>query len=527
MESQVGVLALRVRTHADRSDAVRLEAERFTRRVLERCDALLETRAPARVLLMRSFDLSIRIAERRLGDWHEIEACARDVVDSVEQRAQAQTARAAEGSERDRDLVVFESDAQWRSAYVETLAAGTEPSEWYFEALRAEGPPLDLLATLETQALLRVLAVMDDRGSLLPMLAALTTPVLERLAARLGRGASPPDAIETTASQTLEERLATLRPSARPGEVWVQLAVTDYRQHGTVSSGTQPSRSIFECAYGGVFYFLSLVAELSIAEALWRACCPEAPFLAAIARALIGSCAPDSIEVRTFGGDASHAAQAVSREQHQEIASTVLVALVDALPRRGLSAWPEVCVRLIAVPAGRLIVAQDMLTLQVVFAAPAGDPDETVGALEFFLGAWPLSAPAPRAERGLVTLDRRGRLRPLAAARVADPLIVEGTTIDDTAVLTHATGSLAQVFLARVGIDAGTDPAAALRHLLAIPASLVFEADTLTVRLSSDHLDIRVRRAGLDRDPGWIPWLQRRVRFEYVDPSPGASSRTP
>jgi hypothetical protein len=29
-------------------------------------------------------------------------------------------------------------------------------------------------------------------------------------------------------------------------------------------------------------------------------------------------------------------------------------------------------------------------------------------------------------------------------------------------------------------------------------------------------VDIRVRRAGLDIDPGWTPWLLRVIHFHYV-----------
>jgi hypothetical protein len=36
----------------------------------------------------------------------------------------------------------------------------------------------------------------------------------------------------------------------------------------------------------------------------------------------------------------------------------------------------------------------------------------------------------------------------------------------------------------------------------------------VTFRLS--RADIRVRRAGLDLDPGWTPWLGRVVHFHYV-----------
>jgi hypothetical protein len=38
----------------------------------------------------------------------------------------------------------------------------------------------------------------------------------------------------------------------------------------------------------------------------------------------------------------------------------------------------------------------------------------------------------------------------------------------------------------------------------------------LNVSLSIDDADVRIRKAGLDLDPGWLPWFGRVVRFHYV-----------
>jgi hypothetical protein len=38
----------------------------------------------------------------------------------------------------------------------------------------------------------------------------------------------------------------------------------------------------------------------------------------------------------------------------------------------------------------------------------------------------------------------------------------------------------------------------------------------LDVSLPLEEADIRVRRAGLDLDPGWVPWFGRVVRFHYL-----------
>ncbi len=36
-----------------------------------------------------------------------------------------------------------------------------------------------------------------------------------------------------------------------------------------------------------------------------------------------------------------------------------------------------------------------------------------------------------------------------------------------------------------------------------------------TARQRPISVDLAVRRAGLDRDPGWVPWLEKRVRFAF------------
>lgn len=47
------------------------------------------------------------------------------------------------------------------------------------------------------------------------------------------------------------------------------------------------------------------------------------------------------------------------------------------------------------------------------------------------------------------------------------------------------------------------------------PALLRWSATHLHVQMDLQHADIRVRRQGLDIDPGWLPWLGRVVTFGY------------
>src|SRR5205085_9562644 len=107
------------------------------------------------VVLMRELDLSIRIPELALGDAEQIEACAHDVVRFVVHRAGAGTPAALSPPPPHDDVIVFASDAHWRAAYVATVAGAGRPSAWYFDALRAEGSPQELVTTADLPALLQ------------------------------------------------------------------------------------------------------------------------------------------------------------------------------------------------------------------------------------------------------------------------------------------------------------------------------------------------------------------------------------
>jgi hypothetical protein len=38
----------------------------------------------------------------------------------------------------------------------------------------------------------------------------------------------------------------------------------------------------------------------------------------------------------------------------------------------------------------------------------------------------------------------------------------------------------------------------------------------IDISLQLDEADVRIRRIGLDLDPGWLPWFGRVVRFHYA-----------
>jgi len=57
---------------------------------------------------------------------------------------------------------------------------------------------------------------------------------------------------------------------------------------------------------------------------------------------------------------------------------------------------------------------------------------------------------------------------------------------------------------------------ALLRFVTRRRAEIVFDPAWIEARLALDELSTEIRRAGLDLDPGWLPWLSAVVRFVYV-----------
>jgi hypothetical protein len=57
-----------------------------------------------------------------------------------------------------------------------------------------------------------------------------------------------------------------------------------------------------------------------------------------------------------------------------------------------------------------------------------------------------------------------------------------------------------------------------LRDSVTRPGLFSVNGTDLDVSLPLDQADVRIRKAGLDLDPGWLPWFGRVVRFHYLYP---------
>jgi hypothetical protein len=77
----------------------------------------------------------------------------------------------------------------------------------------------------------------------------------------------------------------------------------------------------------------------------------------------------------------------------------------------------------------------------------------------------------------------------------------------------HAPGALRRAYGGNpFAADAAND---ALCRLLLRPGRLVREEGAATLVWPLDAADLALRRAGWDIDPGWVPWLGRRIAFRY------------
>jgi hypothetical protein len=68
---------------------------------------------------------------------------------------------------------------------------------------------------------------------------------------------------------------------------------------------------------------------------------------------------------------------------------------------------------------------------------------------------------------------------------------------------------------------------AGLKEIIARPGRILLSRADLDVTLPLDSADLRLRRAGLDLDPCWLPWFGRVVRFHYHAQPPNVRPRRP
>jgi hypothetical protein len=174
----------------------------------------------------------------------------------------------------------------------------------------------------------------------------------------------------------------------------------------------------------------------------------------------------------------SESRQEVRRQTTTEFGG--LLYLVNLVERLGL---PETIIR-----DDRLSARGLRWVLSQLGSALAGIPPHDPAALAFaglLPGARPPAAMGPPADAS-----------ELSAIREFQTAVVEGL---------------------RTALDRREEPEAALLDLVCRRrAEIVGDPGWIEARFSLDDISLDVRRAGLDRDPGWVPWLGVVVRFSYA-----------
>lgn len=556
MQHRVDTLRLTVHSPPGRDDPAVQLAERFVRQVLEQFGEIVEARSPGRVVLIRQIALRWSLSETELADAAEAARRAGDLADAV----QAQSG----GSSHATDTVaVFLDEAAWLAAYLRRRAAGGG-SEWFHAAWReAEREGEAGASPWRRETVVAALARISASDGLPDTLARLPRPTVAALVEALGIGAralaatTPGDALTRTGGASAAPGHGFAAGSAEPDEkadvdgrgepapnvdrpaptgpppagvadedatLIAEVAAVHRRTDWPVPAALQASSGLEErggsvaTRFGGLFYLMSLALELGIAELLWKACLPEGLILAHAAALLLGPDPEGDPAPAMFGGVLGRELlewPAVSSEQQAEVSVELVAATAVALPRYGAVPSPEVVLDFAPSPAGQMLAGFSGGPL-ALFAWPAHDGRAVAAGLSAFLGAWPRSLPPPRARDVLLELDDSGRLRPISGPVERRLLVARpGPTAPASALLAQICGAMMELFALRAGA-AEDDAAAFISRYLAIPGRVELAPGSMTIVLPMGAIDLAVRRAALDRDAGWAPWLRRTVRIEFA-----------
>jgi len=539
--SRIGTLAVRIRASDARPDlATRCTA--LARRVLDRTVELLDH--GDRVVLIRKLEIRWRLPEEALDTEDAVTRLAADLIAALE----IAWAAPLESPDPDANAVVFPDTATWWAEALQARAAGRVG--WYHQPILDPEPLLVLAEPIHREFALAVLRHLGrqapdvlrespsdavrawadalhvvvpealtsvdpqqahaglDRD---PEIAALVRHVLDAnkrdddaalvglsaLALRLARmpRLTRLEAEAVAFSKALASA-ASVGPVTVPGEVVEPDPMTAGVPH------LQPT------SYAGLFYLATLLVELGTGEHLWTACLPEGQLFGWAASGLVG----DDPVVRWFGNpDASM--PEVTTAQAEEVIAKVCAALAGALCRyRPDAVVPPLELSL----ANQELIATLPHSVFPVWSAACTEPSELREAAVVLSELWPggLAVPVAWDKVGL-----RGRIQaqPERAPRAWFRLDGPAPAARLGAV---AIGAAAALFEWRVG-EACVDSAMAFaERYLRVNGRIEDTGDALVVHLRATDVSFPLRRAGLDRDPGYVPWLERTVllRFDGDEP---------
>lgn len=499
MSHQVQALRLHVRSHGTPAPDLDARSRRFAEQLLDEVARRLDERVGGRLVLIRRLPIKLRANVAMLADAREVARLAEAIADSID-------IQATSSPREDADVAVFDSDSDWRASYL-AHHAGHGPPRWYFATLAAADDRCAALTTLDrvtVATILRHVHAHDRLTQLLDQLDLATTLALATTLeiADLDRRNV---AAEGDASHEPQRRASAVRDAivraVAASAVDTPATTPDASPSTTIEpvmhEAAAPSATSHLTRHAGLVYLVRCLLELDAGEILWRACVPEQVVLTVALASLIPN--PEDPAPSLLGGAALGTTFEASAEQRAEIVSALCASLHGSLPRRGLASLPEV--ELAFGGDGHHRVLYALADSQPIFAAPAPTIAAAQRALAAFLEAWPTGAVAgPPVICELVASSRvslRDRVATVSARIGGDDAALIAAVVAGTATC---------LFQSRVG-----------DRELAGTGHITDTDDVRTVSMAMEAIRLPVRRAGLDIDPGWVPWLSRSVRIVFTD----------
>jgi hypothetical protein len=263
---------------------------------------------------------------------------------------------------------------------------------------------------------------------------------------------------------------ATLQP------IGIEFDAVEPRANPSTTTDDNSSTSavtVHRTRYGGLVYLVQCLVELDAGETLWRACVSESIVISSALAAIVDD--RDDPAPALLGGTSPGEHFDASAAQRDEIVRGLTRGLLSALPRRGLASPHELAAYVIGHRDTRVLAV--FLGEHLIFAAPT-----------------------PTITAGRETLVELG-----IDARLLETLRTD-LALDAALVVAVTGGCAAALAYARAGELA-----------LIVQARIHDEGDRRIVTMPMEAIHLPTRRAGLDRDPGWIPWLQRHLVLVFEE----------
>ena len=558
-DHRVDDLQLRVRASPHALDDPSGATRSFVSQVLAAVGDRLESRGPGHLIFLRNLQLQWRVGAQELSDASAISRYADQIADNLHS-LKPQTPGLPLSNE---EVIVFRDEATQWACYLFALAAGNgDASSWVYGGLAGNGVPLISLASRGPEFVLAVLIALANAGVLIQVVEQADATAIAKLNEAIGiRKSELAVSVAQSRVAQHEERLAEGQLS--PNLPWPSRLLIHYVESARLTGTAGAADSIAALAYaaasmssnastrgeadaqggrgdtglhaldqaikdaaesplhnldvatdfGGLFYLLSLARELEIGEILWKACLPEGTVLAHAAALICGPAATNDPAPLLFGGGSRLETLDVSEQQQQEAAIAIISSIAAALPRRGLASLPQLSLRLTTLWKAYALVASESGSPFPLFVWP-GAVDE---ALRKLLATWPASAPRMLGDPGIAELEGRIRIKPARTAGSSNWLIRQGDSPAACALVSQVAGALCYLFVARAQTNLPHSASTHVERYFSLPANIALHPDEMIVKLPMDRVEIALRKSGLDRDPGWVPWLHRKVRFEWVD----------